>query len=405
MPNQMDRFLARNRERRKNEMLNISSFKDSFTFAPNTRTTVLSKGRIKRKQRGDPPAPQGQVVMTVNTASNKIRRTYADSKAVAPMSDDVTVDRLIRGEICFMDADCYDSRGVRPGLNGGPMVQVTTNLNGWPIDANFCVVGVITNAGMGKGQDNSKDNAGTAVLAGTAGTTNTGPNIIPAFSHVVAVPIPYQAKDAQGNIVPAFEDPGLPSTKFLVATHALNSASVLTLIKRIQGTVYETFDLKAPTTSDQLRQELLNNNMNVLDIHETHPLFLYSTMFAASLLNYWYPAGRPMPWPQAVEFSCHALNIYNSWDYKVKNRFATSLQIYDQKLVNKHYRAAEYLSADPKDALSEKFKKEVIMMCDNARSNLQEKQHDCYNQTYVGLATNTSASGKPLSLILGNSHW
>lgn len=392
------------RKRRVDET-NISSFKDSYTFAPNSRTTILAKGKIKRKQRGDPPAPQGQVVMTVNTASNKIRRTYADSKSVAPMSDDVSVNRLIRGEICFMDADCYDSRGVRPGLNGGPMVQVTTNLNGWPIDANFCVVGIITNAGMGKGQDNSVDNAGTAVLAGTAGTTNTGPNVIPAFSHVVAVPIPYQCKDAEGNIVPAFDDPGLPSTKFLVATHALNSASVLTLIKRIQGTVYETFDLQAPNTSDQLRQLLLNNNMNVLDIHETHPLFLYSTMFAAGLLNYWYPANKPMPWNEAVKFSCHAMNLYNSWDFKVKNRYAASLQIYDQKLINKHYRFADYDTANAKSEMSEKFKREIVMLADNARSNLQEKQHDCYNQTYTGLSTNTSASGKPLGLVAGHSHW
>jgi hypothetical protein len=379
-----------------------SSFKSTRVAGPNIRNNQYAKGKIQRKQRGDPPAPQAQIVMTVDTRSDGITRTHDPAKAVAPMSDDASVNRAIRGEVAFIEADSYDSRGVRPGLNGAPMVQVSTNVNGLSIDSNFAVAGIITNAGMGKGEDLSKDNAGTLVMGGTAGTTNTGPDIIPPITHVYVTPDPYKMIDQDGNELPAFEDPGLPPTKFLPATRPLNSASVLTLIKRIQGTIHETFDLQPPKTSEELISKLKHNNEQILDIHKSHPLYLYGIMFAAKLLMYFYDDGKPLGFAEKVKFGAYALNCYNDWESKSKNKYAAALDIYGRGLTKKRYRSDINFDTPEK---RKHFEREVILMSDNACSNLQEKQHDCLNQTYLGLSLHGSAPGKPLSVIVGHSHW
>jgi hypothetical protein len=282
---------------------------------------------------------------------------------------------------------------------------VSTNVGGWPKDANFAVVGIITNAGIGKGVDLTEDNAGVAVIQGTFTSTNTGPELIPPLSHMYVCPEPVMMQDSDGSIQPGFEDAALPPTKYLPSVHVMNSASVLNIIARCKGVVHELFENKPIKSADDLKAMLKDSNKSVLKIHESHPLALYTTMVAAHLLIYFYDEKQVLPPAEKIKFITHALNSYNSWDAETKNKFTASLDIYGNKLTKKHYKDSEISNWGENNIKYKRFMKEATMMLDNAKSNLQEKQHDCFNQTYLGLSMASSAPGKPLDGLAGHARW
>lgn len=349
--------------------------------------------RILSKQRGDPIAPQGQVVMPCLVGASLIRRTNDPTKSVAPQSDDPMVDRVHRGDWAFFTPSSLDTRPTR-ATNNTPTISVSTNVNGFPKDEPFAFAGVITFQGQGKGVNETTDNAATLVLQGTATGRNTGPETIHVGSQVFLNEYPYLTQDASGKVIPAIEDPGWASNFAPPATHSFSSANVLVLVNKLQKCVYQIFRTKTPATHRALVEELklvAKENELVGDC----PLQLYPLMFAAHLISCskTQTQYRLADVEQRI-FLAYSLNEYNKYLERTHKKYDNSLHVHNRNELKKtfsHDSTLEYLQA------------EAFVLTNDAMASLVAKFQEYFAKRFVGTALNTAPTGQPLDVLLRTS--
>lgn len=359
--------------------------------------------QIKSTGRGQAITPQALVVLNCSFASDQENRDRNEKDTVAPYSEDKAVYVAAKGEWAMGRVNGCFVRGARQTIELQNAVQAFTSVNGLRRSDRVMALGIVDNPSMNHSGDDLLDSYGVVRIAGSCTGINTGPETIPAMSHVYLVPEPYTVSNEQGDPIPGIDMTALevPGGKFLPQTIALSSGSTTCQMNWLKIKLRKLLGERDSFLTDLEAQKIVRSKIRESHIHTEMPLHTWAELwFALELIerSRYEPNSHELETiaiPYTIRVLNECFNKNDSW----KQKYLRSLG--DELLPKVAPRLSwEPLSVQGVRSPYEPFFKEVMPKLHDALIKTQALQHDFLETHYLGLCTTNSPPGRPMDVIL-----
>lgn len=300
-------------------------------YGPNVEKVrqVTSQGRMNPPSHIAHVTVVGQLVSDVENRLDESADPDGTLTHAPLLSRDPNTFTMRKGDVALYRDDNYDSFSSDPYDNGE---QYFGAVNGIRRDDKVYPAGIVLNESAHKGKSNSSggDEAGVVIRAGLAGTRNTGPNPIPAFSTVLAVLDPYMIESGNGQKVNGIKYVGESAHKLRPSTIALRSTDVYATMRAIELLVdSEISRHNVSTVTSDMLHSIRRDARDSMQLHRSMPLYRYLGVYIAHAwcnVALLYSVDATAVTHASMQFVLQTLHVFHQNQRKTVNQYAYAVK-------------------------------------------------------------------------------
>lgn len=375
------------------------------------------RARVVRSHgRGQPCAPQGNVVSTVRFVRpediHKARLARAKEFDALEARDPIKRHQyapigtpgafsVYKGELVYSLCQPNQYLNARVNVDRDAEEEIFSHVGGLGVKQEIRFAGYCDFSP----HETSSDDVGTIARAGTRTIVNTGPVSIQSGQKVYFSPFPYDARSPDGSRVPAVQEKGQPGDKFRPALYGLDAYDVYTALaglrQRIDNAVHTLNEDGKPFASIVKKVHGDIDNAWLVNQAEDLPGRKYAKIYAA-----WSALGRvsanQRKEPETVELVLKTLidQCYDDGDIKLKTYLVSVGE--DEKTIDQHAIYDLYSNVKKRTAIfDEQHLPQLAEYIRDALERCFSKQEHYLRSKCIGTCIRGGAPGQPIDLMLG----